>query len=122
MAKKYKKKNSTLVLTTNNANLSKRAKRRSRGKRRRFESEEKRSRYIIWDNRCAYCDTSKEKMTADHFISLHIGGKSVDRLDNIIPACFRCNNQKGCKDGWEWYSRQPFFKLSRWQKILDNVR
>lgn len=102
--------------------LPKRAKRRARGKRRGFATEEKQSRYIIWDNRCAYCNTNKEKMTADHFVPLHAAGKAADRIDNIIPACFRCNNQKGCKNAWEWYSKQSFFDLQRWNKILDNVR
>lgn len=121
--KKNKKENSNNNLTNNTfSQLSIRAKRRSRGKRRSFEKEEKQARYSLWDNRCAYCNIGKEKMTADHFVPLARGGKAVDRIDNIVPACFSCNNKKDSSDAWEWYSKQTFFDGSRWQKILDNVR
>ncbi len=110
--KKRKKQLNTLVTD----HVSKRAKRRARGKRRRFSQEQKQERYMLFNNTCAYCGIGG-KMTADHFIPLAKGGKSVDVLSNIIPACFRCNNGKGCKDAYEWYSKQKFFSQARWDKI-----
>lgn len=48
-----------------------------------------------WGNRCAYCGLTAEKLTRDHVVALHLGGKH-DSL-NIVPACQRCNTKKSDK-------------------------
>lgn len=42
--------------------------------------------------RCFYCDTSKEKLTKDHFVPLAKGGNHS--AENIVPACLSCNCRK----------------------------
>lgn len=46
------------------------------------------------NNRCAHCGTplSISSMTIDHFIPVSRGGNND--LDNIIPLCFECNQNK----------------------------
>jgi len=46
--------------------------------------------------RCAYCGRKTKKLTADHYIPLSKGGTNY--IDNIVPACIRCNKQKFIKD------------------------
>ena len=43
---------------------------------------------------CAYCGTglTLESMTVDHIISIFHGGEND--LDNLVPACWDCNNLK----------------------------
>lgn len=43
------------------------------------------------DGRCAYCGETR-LLTADHKIALARGGSN--RIDNILPACRRCNQRK----------------------------
>ena len=42
---------------------------------------------------CQYCGTKHLQLTIDHIIPKSRGGK--DTWDNLITACFRCNNAKG---------------------------
>lgn len=46
------------------------------------------------DWRCTYCEefVGREKMTADHKMPLVRGGRND--IENIAPACQRCNNRK----------------------------
>lgn len=77
---------------------------------------------IDWKNtqnyfeyKCAYCD-SNEKLTQDHFVPLTKGGEYT--INNIIPACGRCNFSKHNKDFFEWYQKQFYYSKKREQKIL----
>ena len=51
--------------------------------------------YNKYDGHCAYCGKKIEydDMTIDHIIPQSKGGK--DNLENTIPSCQLCNNQKG---------------------------
>jgi 5-methylcytosine-specific restriction endonuclease McrA len=53
------------------------------------------------DFRCAYCGCRPERLTRDHVIpiSRHPDRTTVDRIDNIVPACWSCNSAKGAKEG-----------------------
>lgn len=42
---------------------------------------------------CQYCGTSEGPMTVDHVIPKRLGGG--DTWDNLVCACFHCNNRKG---------------------------
>jgi 5-methylcytosine-specific restriction endonuclease McrA len=44
-----------------------------------------------WGGRCAYCGCAG-KLTADHRLPLSLGGTNT--IDNILPACPRCNSRK----------------------------
>ena len=47
--------------------------------------------------RCAYCGI-KGNMTIDHIIPISKNGKHV--VENIAPACVKCNSRKGARTGW----------------------
>ncbi len=44
-------------------------------------------------HKCAYCGRSDIPLTVDHIIPRAKGGEDV--WDNLVCACFRCNNKKG---------------------------
>lgn len=73
-------------------------------------------RFAQFDNSCAYCG-SREPLTQDHFIPLKRGG--VHGIENIIPACRKCNIQKNQHMPHAWYSKQSFFSRKRWNKIKE---
>ena len=73
-----------------------------------------RARFAEFDG-CAYCGSHGD-MHMDHFIPLALGGTHT--LDNLIPACPRCNYSKRDNDPETWYKEQPFFSEKRWRKIL----
>ena len=59
---------------------------------------------------CQYCNTKfkSSELTFDHVISRSRGGKSS--WDNVVSACFRCNNKKGslsCKEANMELVRKP---------------
>ena len=66
-----------------------------------------------WNNRCAYCDhppIDDKSLTIDHVKPRAHGGQ--DQTTNCIPACKRCNADKGSERNWvEWYRLQPFYSL-----------
>lgn len=43
--------------------------------------------------RCQYCGTTQGPMTVDHVIPKRLGGE--DSWENLVAACFKCNNKKG---------------------------
>lgn len=76
-----------------------------------------------WDDRCAYCcvqldDTS---MTVDHVIPLAKFGS--DRLDNLVPACERCNAEKGDKSVREFLEGKGLcaHKILCWYECKDDA-
>jgi 5-methylcytosine-specific restriction endonuclease McrA len=52
-----------------------------------------------YDNRCAYC-ASKGPVTMDHIVPLSTGGRHA--VDNVVPACHKCNCSKGNKPMLVW--------------------
>ena len=54
----------------------------------------------LWDmikaafrDRCAYCGADDQPLTQDHILAFAEGGETT--LQNIVPACQRCNSRKG---------------------------
>ena len=45
------------------------------------------------DGLCHWCGRELEAFEADHLIPHSAGGPTTD--DNLVAACFRCNQQKG---------------------------
>ena len=55
---------------------------------------------------CLYCGEKFRTLllTRDHVLPLSRGGR--DSWENVVTACFRCNNQKGNKTPEEWGGRK----------------
>lgn len=53
--------------------------------------------------RCAYCGRQTPGLTRDHDVPLIRGGSHA--IDNIRPACARCNSKKGRSTGDEFRAR-----------------
>ena len=71
-----------------------------------------------WGNRCAYCNGGG-RMQQEHFFPVDLGGTYT--VDNIIPACGKCNSRKQRKHPLEWLMEQKG-GLSTYVKILDYLR
>lgn len=70
-----------------------------------------------WGNECAYCETelTTETATLDHVKSKFRGGQ--DRVNNLVPCCDRCNQNKGSREWFVWYRSKNF--LERGQRECD---
>jgi 5-methylcytosine-specific restriction endonuclease McrA len=65
---------------------------------------------------CAYCGRPSDKpLHQDHVIALSKGGGYT--ADNIVPACFDCNVDKGSKDFTLWYLGYEHASLDRLMRI-----
>jgi 5-methylcytosine-specific restriction endonuclease McrA len=53
---------------------------------------------FAWPRRCTYCGVRAEN--ADHVVPRSQGG--VEMLDNLAPACTRCNQDKGSRTPEQW--------------------
>ena len=55
---------------------------------------------------CMYCGEQFKHadLTRDHIIPMSRGGK--DCWENVVTACYRCNNQKGNKTPEEWHGHK----------------
>ncbi len=62
-----------------------------------FTATEWRGLLGLYRNRCAYCGKRNKRLTVDHIVPLVGGGTNT--IDNIVPACSRCNSSKGA-NGW----------------------
>jgi 5-methylcytosine-specific restriction endonuclease McrA len=73
------------------------------------------------NHRCAYClrqlaytvigerpicSLSNARPTIDHFIPTSAGGSNT--VDNMVIACYRCNNKKQSKDSLMYYKTKVF--------------
>ena len=59
--------------------------------------------------KCAYCGEHAESL--DHVVPRHRGGQTV--IENLVPACLRCNGTKGSTEWTLWYRQQDFYTLHR---------
>jgi 5-methylcytosine-specific restriction endonuclease McrA/predicted nucleic acid-binding Zn ribbon protein len=66
----------------------------------RITSAEWEARLAEYDGRCAYC--GEPGSTMDHVVPLIRGGPHT--IENVVPACSRCNSSKGSKLMSEWRS------------------
>ena len=65
-----------------------------------------------WNNRCAYCGNppiDDKSLTIDHVKPKARGGQ--DQTTNCIPACRRCNADKGSNEWIGWFRMQDFYSV-----------
>lgn len=67
-----------------------------------------------FDHCCAYCGCSGD-LEVEHVVPISKGGEH--HLGNIVPACHRCNSNKGRKDALQWYKTRTYYSEARWLKI-----
>lgn len=67
-----------------------------------------------FDHCCAYCGCSGD-LEVEHVVPISKGGEH--HLGNIVPACHRCNSNKGRKDALQWYKTLAYYSEARWHKI-----
>ena len=119
--------------------LGKQLQRRLRSRRTRYERDSSyRERFIAaypapW--RCQYCGAAipnASSLEVDHLVSvdaaqksplarllLHaIGAKSVNDLENLVPACHDCNSRKGAKTGL--WTLRGLLGGHRWRRALPS--
>lgn len=78
---------------------------------------------IYFGGRCAYCGIPQSrtvKITKDHLIPCVAGGTTA--VDNVVPACKKCNSSKGSKYLSDWYPYILWYSEKRMKKIVDYVR
>jgi len=87
-----------------------------------FTGEELRLKYEEYDNRCVYCG-SNGSLTSDHMVPLARGGSNT--IDNIVPACFKCNNEKHTLTSEEFFASidagNEVGVLVRRREVVDEV-
>jgi 5-methylcytosine-specific restriction endonuclease McrA len=69
------------------------------------------SKVLAFGYKCVYCkkqQTTEERLTFDHLVPIGRGGGHF--LANLVPACMKCNNEKGAKLLEEW---KPDHALSK---------
>jgi len=69
--------------------------------------------YKDWDYKCGYCEAPATSL--DHIVPRFKSGTS--NRNNLIPACQRCNSDKGSTSVELWYRQQDFFCQGRIERI-----
>jgi hypothetical protein len=77
--------------------------------RRRFRA----SIFHAWDYQCAYCGDHAD--TLDHVVPRADGGATV--VENLVPACRRCNLAKSDADWLDWFQQQRGCSADRVARI-----
>lgn len=69
---------------------------------------------------CAYCGRWGEKMTIDHIVPKSKGGPHFAKY-NMVPACQKCNLEKGNSPLLEWWRPQQFWSEKREEALMSWV-
>ncbi len=74
-------------------------------------------------DRCAYCGGT-ERICMDHVIPIWRGGDHA--VENVVPACWKCNTWKRGKDMESWLEKSGSFNVdevvARIEKAKETVR
>lgn len=65
---------------------------------------------------CVYCGEQSE-LERDHFVPVSKDGGNT--VENILPACKKCNQSKWNYDFFDWYPTYEFYNEDREIHILD---
>lgn len=68
---------------------------------------------------CFYCEKESGN-TLDHFLPQSIGGK--DEEWNLVAACYKCNQEKGCKAPEEKFIEKWINLFSPPEEAVDKLR
>ena len=71
-----------------------------------------------WNHKCAYCGADATSL--DHIIPKYKSGCSGRH--NLVPACRRCNANKGSEEMKAWYQKQDFFIEEKYDAIKTWVQ
>ncbi len=79
-----------------------------RGAEGHYTYDEWNNKLMEYGHRCAYCGTLESntvegKLTVDHVIPISKGGTNY--IDNLVPACSLCNNEKFTSTAIEFLDR-----------------
>lgn len=73
------------------------------------------------DYRCVYCNENDRRvLTIDHVLPRSKGG--LDRWDNVVTACSKCNNEKSNLTVEEWGKEHPQPKRPHYLMLMKKVR
>ena len=61
--------------------------------------------FDAFEHKCAYCHRPAQSL--DHVVPRHRGGQTI--VENLVPACLRCNGSKGATEWTLWYREQDFY-------------
>ncbi len=84
----------------------------------RFTVQQWLKKLRLFDHCCAYCGDHQDvcgTLEVEHMVPINRGGKNED--SNIVPACRRCNAQKGEYTLIEWHEK---LKLNEETKEIEN--
>lgn len=70
-----------------------------------------------FDGACAYCGTTRARLTADHLVPKSKGGS--DDPSNIVPACEACNEAKGDQEWHDFMINREDFSQNRLNKVFN---
>ena len=65
---------------------------------------------------CAYCGAKDQELTLDHIHPKTKGGE--DLATNIVPACRKCNHEKGSSNWKTWFKQRPEY-CERRERVID---
>ena len=70
---------------------------------------------------CVYCGETYElqELTLDHVRPKTFGGKDI--TSNLVPACVKCNQDKGSNNWMDWMRQKYGFHPHREQLILQHI-
>lgn len=73
---------------------------------------------VYFDGKCCYCGNTTT-LTKDHLQPLNNNGTMT--VDNIVPACQKCNSSKKDEHWLNWYQKQDFYSAERAKKISEYI-
>lgn len=85
----------------------------------RLTWKEWKKRLVEFDYRCGYClqKFDEDNLWLEHIVGVGEGGPH--RIENCIPACQKCNQQKGDKTLWEF---QQITVEDLFQRMADFIK
>ena len=76
-------------------------------------------RFMEFNNTCAYCGAGNTLLHIEHVVPISKGGSHS--LNNVVPACSRCNYSKYNHEVRTWYTAQPYFSQNRLDRVLSTI-
>jgi 5-methylcytosine-specific restriction endonuclease McrA len=70
----------------------------------------------FWGNKCVYCGHVTSHLTVEHIIPTSRGG-TRRRVDNVMPACRDCNEDRGNMDIELFASKEVLRQIKLWQLL-----